>query len=64
MKHEEDVSSAETKDDIARISNLLVKNTVFDETLRLERLGIGIDFLVMGHAPINGFSVGAYVEDA
>jgi hypothetical protein len=52
VKPEADVPSAKAKDDIARISNLLVKSTVFKETLGLERFGIGIDFLVTSHAPI------------
>ena len=64
MKPEEDVPSAKAKDDITRISNLLVESAVLEEALRLKRFGIRIDFLIMGHAPINVFSVGAYVEDA
>ena len=53
MESEEDVPSAKAKDNIARISNLLIKIAVFDETLRLERFSIGIDFLVTSHAPDN-----------
>jgi hypothetical protein len=47
----EDAPSTKAKDNIARISNLLVKSTIFDETLRLERFSIRIDFLVTSHAP-------------
>ena len=64
VKPEEHAPSTKAKDKITRISNLLVESAIIYETLRLERLGIGIDSLVMGHAPINVFSVGAYVEDA
>ena len=53
MTLEQDVPSAKAKDNITRISNLLVKGVVFDETFGLERFGIGIDFLVTGHAPDN-----------
>jgi hypothetical protein len=53
MKFEEDVPSAKAKYNISRISDLLVKSTIFNETLRLERFGVGIDFLVTSHAPVN-----------
>jgi hypothetical protein len=58
VKPEEGIPSAKAKDDIARISDLLIKCAVFYETFRFERFGIGIDFLVTGHAPVNAFSVG------
>ena len=50
-KPEEDAPSTKAKNNIARISDLLVKDTIFDKTLRLERFGIGIDFLVTSHTP-------------
>ena len=53
MKPIKDKPSAKAKDNIARISDLLVKSAVLEETLRLERFGIRIDFLVTSHAPIN-----------
>jgi hypothetical protein len=62
MKAEEHAPSAEAKDDITRISDLFVKSTILDETFRLERLGIGIDFLVPSHAPVNAIRVTAYFE--
>jgi hypothetical protein len=49
----EDTPSAKAKDDVTRISNVLVKSAVFDETLRLERFGIGVDFLVASHTPVS-----------
>ena len=52
-KPEEDVPSAKAKDNIARISNFLVKSAILDETLRLESFGIGIYSLVTSHAPVN-----------
>ena len=48
-----DAPSAKAKDYIPRISNFLVKSTIFDEAFRLERFSIGIDFLVTSHAPVN-----------
>ena len=57
MKPEQYPPSAKSKDDVARISNVLVESAVFDETLRLERFSIGIDFLVASHAPVNSIWV-------
>jgi hypothetical protein len=44
---------AKSKDNIPRISNFLVKSSVFDETFRFECFSIGIDFLITSHAPVN-----------
>jgi hypothetical protein len=44
---------AKSKDDIPRISNVLVQSTIFDETFRLECFSVGINFLVTSHAPMN-----------
>ena len=64
-KPEEDAPSTKAKNNIARISNLLVKSTIFDETLRFKGVSIGIDFLVTSHAPVNAIAVKtlAYLED-
>ena len=58
--------SAKAKDNVARISNVLVKSTVFNETLRLERFSIGIDLLITSHAPVNSIWVSTleWLEDA
>jgi hypothetical protein len=56
VKPEEDAPSAKAEHDITRISNVLVKSTVFDETFRLERFGIGIDVLVTRHAPAGQYN--------
>jgi hypothetical protein len=61
MTLEQDVPSAKAKDNITRISNLLIEGAVLDETFRLERFGIGIDFFVTSHAPINATRVNAYL---
>ena len=53
MMLEQDVPSAKAKDNITRISNLLVEDAIFNETFGLERFGIGIDFLITSHAPVN-----------
>jgi hypothetical protein len=53
VKSEQHTPSAKPKYNIARISNFLVKSAIIYETFRLERLRIGIDFLVMSHAPVN-----------
>jgi hypothetical protein len=63
VKLEEDAPSAKAKDDIARISNLLIKSTVFNEAFRFERFGIEIDFLVTSHAPVSAVWVSTYLED-
>ena len=56
-KLEENAPSTKAENNIARISNLLVKSTIFDETLRFKGVSIGIDFLVTGHAPVNAIRV-------
>jgi hypothetical protein len=48
-----EVPPAKAKDNIPRISNVLVQSTIFDETFRLECFSVGINFLVMSHAPMN-----------
>ena len=53
VKPEEHAPSAKAKDEITRISDLLIKSAIFHETLRFEGFGIGIDFLVTSHAPVN-----------
>jgi hypothetical protein len=65
VKFKESPPSAKAKDDIARISDLFVKSAIFDETLRLERISIGIDFLVTSHTPFNAIWVNgrAYFGD-
>ena len=62
---EAEVPSAKAKNNITRISNLLVYSTIFDETLRLERFRVGIGFLVTSHAPDNTISTNslAYLKD-
>jgi hypothetical protein len=49
----EDAPSAKAKNNITRISNLLVQGAVFYETLRLKRFSIRIDSLITSHAPVN-----------
>jgi hypothetical protein len=61
VKPEEDAPSAKAKHDISRVSNVLIKSTVFDETLRLERFSIRIGFLVTGYAPVNARRISALV---
>ena len=63
MKVEDYTPSAEAKDDITRVPDLFVKSTIFDETFRLKRFGIGIDFFVTSHTPVNAIRVTAYSED-
>ena len=43
--------SSEPKYDIARIPNLLVQYTIFNEAIRIESVGFVVDFLVMKHTP-------------
>jgi hypothetical protein len=59
VKPEKDAPSAKPKDNITRISNLLVKSAMFDETLGLERSSLRIDFLITSHAPVIAISVNA-----
>ena len=64
LKAEDDTPSAEAKNELPKISSLSVKNTIFDEALRLERIGIGIYFLITSHAPVNAISTRVYLRCA
>jgi hypothetical protein len=43
--------SSKSKYNIARIPNLLVQNTIFNEPIWIENIGTGVDFLVVEHIP-------------
>ena len=53
QRSEVEAPSTKAKDDITRISNLLVESAIIYEALRLEGFSIGIDFLITSHAPIS-----------
>jgi hypothetical protein len=44
--------SAKAKNNVARIFDVPVKSAIFNEALRLERFGVGIEFLITSHTPV------------